>query len=155
MGKDVWNFRGAIMIDQDRLRFERELVRLYAPSFCFHVINGSPYLEGNRYSNGGKSYRAKIILPSDYPYNEPALYITSPHTLWMRGGNQTINSLGTSHNFHTYDNGSGGCVKICHSDYWDASMNCLTVIKKFAIWTEAHQGHLRTGNSIAWHLGDG
>jgi len=142
------------MIDRDRLLFEQELVRIYAPSFCFFDIHSSPYLEGYRNSNGGNSYRAKIVLPPDYPYDEPALYITSPHTLRMRDGNQNLNSLGTSHKFHINDNGHDDCVEICHSDYWDASMNCLTVIKKLAIWTEAYEGYLRTGNSIAWHLGD-
>ena len=67
----------------------------------------------------------------------------------MRGGRKSINSLGTTHSYHTWSNGPRGIVTICHTSGWDPSISCVQVLLKGIIWLEAYSMHLRTGATIA------
>jgi len=133
---------------QRRLAAEKKVIAAKMPHFQFYNPSGNTYVAGLARTNFGKQYHAKVQLTQNYPYEEPELFITSPHTLWMYGGG-TINALGTTHAFHTYDNSSDGCVKICHTLDWDSSKTCLLVILKAHLWLEAYEAHLRTGRDIA------
>jgi len=128
-----------------------------------------------------KSFQLKLVLPKGYPDRMPNLHVSSPKTLWKRincrkinpfniviplasrkhvistsidndfGEIETINSVGSSHEFHTLSNGPDGCVQICHfkSEYWDASKTCVGVLFKGLLWLEAYDIYLKTGMSIA------
>lgn len=133
-----------------RLAFEAKLLSQKMPHFRFCNLTGDTYVSGWAHTNSGRQYELKLTLGSDYPNEEPDLYIVSPRTLWKHGGG-TINGEGTSHAFHTHNNG-GGCVQICHTRDWHAGMTCLLVLEKAHLWLEAYHGHLRTGRDLAEFL---
>lgn len=132
-----------------RLALEKKLIERYMPGF--HVINpsGNTYIEGWAYPKGGSSYMLRLDLPISYPYSKPLLFIVNPQILRMHNSNESINSLGTSHRFHTHENGPNGCVQICHSRSWNPSETCVKVLLKGHLWCEAYSAHLRTGECIA------
>ena len=136
---------------RQRLAFERALLASKMPQFSFCDPFGDTYISGVATTNSGRWYLLKLDLPSAYPYEEPDLYITSPNKLSRYGGVGTINDVGTSHDFHVYNN-HGGCVKICHFEEWDASRTCLLVLLKGHLWLEAYHAHLRTGRVLAEFL---
>jgi ubiquitin-protein ligase len=142
----MWSFAQA-----SRLAFERKLIARDMSHFSFYNPRGNTYISGWARTNPGRSYQVEITIPSDYPDEEPDLFVTSPRCLPMHAGIGTINALGTSAQYHTYDN-NRGCVQICHTRYWDASMNCLVILIKAHFWLEAYEAHLRTGYPIADYL---
>ena len=132
-----------------RLAIEEKLLARYTPDFRFYNKTGDAYIDGWVMTSGGANwYRLWVGVPPEYPYSPPHLYVGHPHPLWMCGYQRTINSLGTSHAFHVLDN-PNGWVKICHTEYWDASLTCLKILLKGVMWLEAYEAHLRTGQNIA------
>jgi len=133
---------------QCRLTFEREILAQELPQFCFYDINGNAYISGwqstaARYTN----YQLKLVMGYDFPDMMPELFITSPGILYQYDGYSTVNGEGLSHEFHTLDNGPGGCVQICHTkpELWSPSQTCVFVLMKGIVWLEAYDAHLRTG----------
>jgi hypothetical protein len=61
----------------------------------------------------------------------------------------TINSLGTSHDWHIYGNGADNPVKICFTNDWDSSCTCVLAVQRSRIWVAAYETHLITGETIA------
>ncbi len=134
---------------RERLAVEEKLFDRYAPNFRFYDRTGDTYIEGwANTSNGSSRFKLRLEISTEFPYDEPDLYVVSPRTLCRYGNRGSINDLGTSHAFHVYSNGRGW-VKICHSSDWEASMTCLKVIIKGHLWLEAYLSHLRTGRDIA------
>lgn len=133
-----------------RLAMEEKLVNHYMPGYRFYDRTGNTYIEGEARTNGhSHGYRLRIELPPDYPYERPDLFVVQPRVLRMYGGRGTINALGGTHSFHTGGAGPNGCVQICHTGDWDASMTCVKVLIKGHLWLEAYDAHLRTGRDIA------
>ncbi|MCX5674657.1 MAG: hypothetical protein NTX87_06580 [Planctomycetota bacterium] len=141
-------------MDSARWAFEMSLLSLYMRSFAYwDAADGGAIVDGWAQTNGGQAiYRGKLVLTPNFPYEEPELFVLSPNPLWMHGGLKTINSLGTSHDYHTRSNGPDGCVQICHTDSWDASLTCVFVLTKLHLWLEAYEAHLQTGETIATYL---
>jgi len=135
-----------------RLAFEGNLVMKYFPGFGIYDSNGETYIEGWIRTNGGRSYQLKIDVPESYPYRKPKMYVIEPAALYKKDGESTINSLGSSHSFHTLDNGPGGVVCICHIGSWDSSRTFVQILKKGMLWCEAYDAHLRTGKDICEFL---
>lgn len=136
-----------------RLAAEEKLMKKYMRDFHFYNRTGNTYIKGEVQTSGRRNkYTLKLTLPSDFPYDEPYLYVASPNILWQYGHQETVNSEGTSHAFHTTDNGSDNCIKICHTHYWDPSITCVKIILKGILWLEAYEGHLRTGKDLAEFL---
>jgi hypothetical protein len=133
-----------------RLAFEVKLLAQKMPHFQLHNPSSGTYVSGWARTSSGRQYQLRLTLPPNYPHGEPELYVVSPMTLRKRGGG-TINSMGTSHDFHTYNN-DGGCVKICHTCDWHPGMTCLLVLEKAHLWLEAYHGYLRTGKRLAEFL---
>ncbi len=96
---------------------------------------------------GNNSYQLTLNLGSHFPYERPKLFVTCPSLLIKRGSG-FINDLSTSHDFHTWDNGPGGCVQICHTRNWDAYHTCLSVINKGQMWLEFYEAYLKNGGCI-------
>jgi len=132
-----------------RIMCEAFFVPEFMPGMRFYQSGTQLYVEGRTGTHRRpNAYKTRITIPPQYPNRAPDLYVLSPHTLYMRDGQRTVNSLGFNHAFHTMDNGSDGCVQICHTHTWDASMTCVTVLGKLAVWLEAYETHLRTGETI-------
>lgn len=137
---------------QLRMDLEKAIMKSEMPQFRFHQRGDSYFFKGiQRTSTLRHAYKLKLILTHRYPDQMPALYITSPKILRAHHGRETINSMGTTHSFHTLSNGSNECVQICHfkSEHWDASRTCVGVFIKGILWLEAYENHLQTGSSIA------
>jgi ubiquitin-protein ligase len=141
-------------MEPERWQFEQQLIRFYMRSFAIHnLADGGAVVEGWAQTSGGQNrYKGRLVLSSNFPYEKPELYVTSPNPLRMHGWQGTINSLGTSHAFHTHANGPDGCVQICHTDSWHASLTCVFVLLKLHLWLEAYEAHQRTGEEIAEYL---
>lgn len=135
-----------------RLAVEQKLLAKYMPDFRFYDPRGDTYVEGWAQTRGGKSFKLKVMLPPEYPYAKPSLYVMSPVTLPRHGGQGTVNDVGCTHSFHTLENGPDGCVQICHTRGWDASITLVKVLLKGIVWMEAYSAHLRTGCEIADYL---
>jgi hypothetical protein len=132
-----------------RLDFERLLLARFAPRFRWIDLGDIVHVEGCVPARGGEvEYQGRLVLPEGYPDQIPSLCVIQPHTLWLKGGNTTVNSLGCTHQFHTWGNGPGGCVSICHSAAWNASISCVSLVIKFAIWVTAYEAYLRTGQDV-------
>jgi hypothetical protein len=70
----------------------------------------------------------------------------------MYDGTKTMNSLGVSHAYHVYGTGANGFVQICHTNDWDPSCTCVMALLRGALWAEAYEHHLRTGQTINQYL---
>lgn len=139
-------------LDYQRVFIETQAIAQFFSQFEICDLMGDPYFLGWVYTSSGGMYKLHLQLLQDFPYRAPVLYVVSPWTLWMHGHRKTINSLGDSHAYHVRDNGNTGCVKICHTYRWDASITCLKVLCKGYLWCEAYEAHLATGNTIAYYL---
>jgi len=136
-----------------RLATEDKLLKRYMPNCHFFNRMENTYIEGLfQTSEKRNCYTLRLTLPSDFPYQEPDLYVVNPQILWQYGRKETVNSAGTSHAFHTYDNGASGYVKICHTGHWHSGVTCIKVILKGIIWLEAYEAHFRTGKNLAHFL---
>ena len=94
-----------------RLALERSILQCEMPQFQFYNLTSNTYVEGwASISSGSNRYKLKAQLPPEYPYEPPGLYVSYPRTLWRFGGVELINSMGTTHAFHTDDNDDGSCV---------------------------------------------
>jgi ubiquitin-protein ligase len=101
-------------------------------------------------SSSGHWYHLRIPIPSSFPYQRPAMYLTDPFPLFMADGH-TVSSLGVSHHMHTLAPSSSGWVQICHwrDARWHSGIFLQKVLLKGLIWIEAYEQHLATGRSVA------
>jgi ubiquitin-protein ligase len=127
---------------------EMKLLARYMSDFHFYDPRRATYVEGPVQTSDGRRYRIRVPIPPEYPFQEPGMYVIEPAVLRRRTGD-TVNSLGGTHSFHTKPNGPDGCVQICHTRDWDASVTLLKVVLKGVVWLEAYAAHLRTGRPIA------
>jgi len=135
---------------QDRIDFEGDLVNMYLSDFrMFRYTSAFGFTGWVTPKTGSGSYELTLEATTVYEYVGPDLFVTSPHVLRLYGSHKSINSLGTTHAYHAYENGPDGCVKICHTSGWDPSLSCVQVLLKGIIYCEAHSIHLRTGDTIA------
>jgi hypothetical protein len=134
-----------------RIKKEKKIMLEELPQFKLFEFGDKIYFKGrHRTTTKRLEFQLKLSLPKEYPDLAPALYIINPLTLRKFGGG-TINSIGSSHSFHTLRNGPSGCIQICHAGNgnWDASKTCIGVLFKGIIWCEAYAVHLRTGIDIS------
>jgi len=133
-----------------RISFERSLSAKYMPNVKFQDYGEHIWVEGRfTPSKSNTRFCARLLLSSDYPYRQPDLYVVEPKELRMYQSSTTLRDLGSSHDYHLYRDDSAEGVKVCFTDYWDASLNCVKVFMKLALWLEAYVGHLQTGKTIA------
>lgn len=97
-------------------------------------------------TNNGKSYSLRIYLNADFPHSVPEMVVSkSPNPMpdWC-----------TSYKNHTLSKRDGFVNIICHyrSEYWTSQLSLYEVFIKGRIWLEAHEGHLRTGQSMDYFL---
>ena len=100
-------------------------------------------------TSSGRQYKLYLVIPSEFPYQRPSLYVTDPQPLFTFD-RRSLTDLGTSHNMHTLSP-SNGCVQICHwrDDRWRASILLHKVFLKGLLWLEAYEQHLATGRPLA------
>lgn len=125
---------------ESRLQFEKLIVSTDMSHFSLYRQGNNASFEGWQKSTFiDMNFYLKLEIPPHYPDQRPNLYVVLPHTLPTRNSG-TINEMGSSHNFHTLDNGPGGCVQICHfsDNSWDASRTCIAVLIKGILWIEAY-----------------
>lgn len=139
------------MNSKKRIEIEDKIMKLELPQFELYQSNNESYFWGwhiTLYQN--RRFLLKLDLSSCYPDEIPSLYVIDPPVLRMRNGG-TINALGSSHDFHTNQNGPHGVVNICHfhKNRWDASKTCIGVFYKGILWLEAYDIHLTVGKPIA------
>ena len=134
-----------------RLGLERELLSKQMPEFEFHDIEGDTYIEGwvNIYGSSAE-FRLRLVL-GNFPDDLPKLYVVSPVKLPKYNGYSTVNSVGSSHEFHTLSNGPGGVVQICHfkRNWWDSSKTTIAILIKGIFWLEAYCAYLKSGRSLS------
>jgi hypothetical protein len=136
-------------LEQDRIDLEETLVKIYLSGFRKTSLpSGLGFTGWVTPKTGSGSYELGLDA-RECPYGKPDLLVTFPRVLWMHGGRKSINSLGTTHSYHTWDNGPNGCVRICHTLGWDPSNSCVQVLLKGIIWLESYSIHLLTGITIA------
>ena len=138
-----------------RLAIEEKLLQKYMPDFKFYDRTQNTYIAG--IVNGPQvtqDYTVMIPLPLDFPFSKPKMYIIRPEILRLFGGQATVNSLSTSHDFHTLENGPNGVVQICYLSHWDASITCVKAILMARLWLVAYEQHLLTGEPVARYLGN-
>ena len=132
-----------------RIEIEKQPMNRYFPDFEFRHRQGSVHVEGwVRASPDGEPYKLRLELPPDYPWSEPRTYIIHPKVLWDCGRRRTLNSLGSSHSFHTESSGLRGHVQLSLHRAWDATGNCVHEITRAHLWLAAYEHHLRTGQTI-------
>jgi hypothetical protein len=132
-----------------RLAQEQAVLRQEYPGFSFYDPQGATYVSGRWVSNSGRPFSLRVSLPSGYPDECPASYITSPSPL--RGYFSRIESYGTSHDMHTWVTDRPGWVKICtyHPEHWSAAHSIAKVVRKGQLWMLAYECHLQDGRPIA------
>lgn len=101
-------------------------------------------------SNSGRRYTLSIPIPTAFPSQRPAMYLTDPFPLCMADGRK-VSSLGTSHQMHTLAPSLSGFVQICHwrDARWHAGIVLQKIFLKGLLWIEAYEQHLLTGRPIA------
>lgn len=137
---------------QARINGENFIVSKELPQFLFSHSENEPYFMGwHTTSTRQNCYQLKLVLGRYYPDEMPKLYVNSPPFLFNFDYTKTIASIGTSHAFHTLQNGPGGCIQICHfkPETWDSSRTCVGALLKGILWCEAYDVHLTTGKDIA------
>jgi hypothetical protein len=131
-----------------RRAFEENLVRAYYRESQVYDRRGSIYyivpINKPDFTN---SYKLKLQLSESHPYTEPEVLVQSPITLWLKDGKSSINSLGTSHAYHVFGNGSGS-AKICYTSDWTPAFNCITALWRSELWLAAFEIHRITGETI-------
>jgi hypothetical protein len=131
-----------------RTEIEMRIMGIEFPHFQYFETLDESYFWGWHVT--GKSHHRillKLLISSNYPDKEPSLFVLDPQKLIKHNGG-TINDLQSSHDYHTYKNGPGGTVQICHHPHWDPSCTCSGVIYKGLLWCEAYDEHRTSGDSI-------
>lgn len=133
----------------ERLALEENLVRKYYSNFTAYDRRGDTYYMGLIREAGYRNeYKIRLNLYASFPDEKPSLYVESPRILRMKEGG-TINSLGSTHDWHNYGNGADNPVKICFTNDWDSSCTCLLAVHRAWLWVKAFEVHLITGETIA------
>jgi hypothetical protein len=134
-----------------RIREEKKIMDKELPQFKLFKSGDMIFFRGWHTTTTSRlKFQLKLPLPTVYPDVAPKLYVTYPLTLVKYGGG-AINSMWSSHAFHTLGNGPDGCLEICHggTGNWDASKTCIGILFKGMLWCEAYAVHLRTGLDIS------
>ena len=134
----------------ERLAVEKKLIDMKFPGFVFvnPTDSENTSVQGYGKTKSGLAYKLQIILTPNFPHESPRLYVAQPSTLRTYDHQSTINCLQSNHDFHTYANGSNGCVHICYTRHWHAGMTISGVICKGLVWIAAYSLHLKTGQTI-------
>ena len=135
------------IIEKDkRIAFEKALLKEYFPNFKVYTLRGILFVSGWITANVNR-YKLRLMLPKEFPYGPPKMFIVSPRVLYTADG-KSLMSLGVSHSFHTVSDVPGDYIQISYTDYCDASCTCGAVIIKGIFWIKGYEEHLRTGESI-------
>ena len=137
---------------RNRLALEQQILQRegFSQFSVYHDgSNDTYYVSGIATSNSGRRYSLYSSIPSGFPTQRPALYITDPCPLYMADG-KPISALGVSHAMHTLSP-SNGMVQICHwrDARWHSGIVLQKVFLKALLWIEAYEQHLATGRSLA------
>jgi hypothetical protein len=137
---------------QQRISLERALLKQYALDqfdIYWDQAESRYYGYGVATTSAGRKYALYLLIPSNFPYARPSLYITDPRPLLTHNG-QSLASLGTSHAMHTLSP-TNNCVQICHwrDERWHSGILLHKVFLKGLMWLEAFEQHLATGEPLS------
>ena len=137
-----------------RMGLESDNLQKELPQFTLYFDrHTAPYVTGLVTTTVDHNlYELKLDIGPSCMDCKPKLYVTYPKVLKGYRRHTTINKRGASHAFHTWKNGPGGIVQICHSSHWDASKCCVDVLARGMLWLELYDAYLRDGRTIAEHL---
>lgn len=135
-------------MDEKRRDMEVQILKkLFAPdTFVWRKEDNLEYLDITIKTQSEKVYRLNVMIPPDYPYSCPALYVVYPNPLRGRWDNIIA---GHDHAMHTlYYTATG--LELCHYEHneWSPQHTLYRVVMKGRIWLECYEAHLRTGKSI-------
>ena len=109
-------------------------------------MNAYVWLNGN--TTSGIAYEFISPIPYDFPNSKPNLYLVNPNPLVAYDGKSHLNSLGSSHAFHMYNNGPNRCISICYTGHWHLGMTFTRVLSSGITWIQCYQIHTQTGETI-------
>ena len=137
-----------------RMSLENSNLKQELPQFTLYFSRYIvPYVIGLvRTTVDYNQYELKLDIGPSCLDSKPKLFITYPKVLKGYHWQKSINKRGVCHAFHTWKNGPGGIVQICHSEYWDASKSCVDILLRGLLWLELYDAYLRDGRTIAEHL---
>ena len=127
---------------------ERMVLAKKASSFRVYESGGTTRVEGWHTTGSRNRYKLETSDLSGFPVSPMSLWVTSPQTLPKYGGG-TVNSVGSSHSFHTHSNGPNGCIAICHYRSWDATKTVWSVLFIGILWLTAYEVYRATGRYIS------
>ena len=112
----------------DRLFLEQHRLERYFPQFTFAQSRTGGYLSvvGSLRTNAGRTYGLKVVLPSNYPHEIPAIF---PQGWKARCP-------------HIYNPGN---LCIMKSEQWRQFYTIAFVVAKSAIWLNKYDVYQRTG----------
>ncbi|MEU4513332.1 hypothetical protein AB0G05_27860 [Nonomuraea wenchangensis] len=137
-----------------RLAADRKTLLQQFRGFDFFDPLGETFVYGTYRSNTGHPYGIRIYLPSGYPEECPATYVSEPVPLM--GYTQPIVAYGTSHEMHTWASDREGWVKVCtyRPEMWSAAISIAKIVRKAMLWVTAYECHLQDGSPISRFLMD-
>lgn len=135
---------------QQRLAWERQLLRTHMPDFSFWDPLGRTYIYGGWQSQKGNYYTIRIDIPAGYPDECPKTYVEASAPLFDYLGSR-LTAHGTSHTFHTWDTDRPGVVQICtfRPFMWSAANTTVQLLHKSFLWIIAYEEHRATGKQIS------
>ena len=133
----------------ERLAVEKKLLERKFPGAQIIAPKENTSIQLESKTASGIDYTLMSPIPGNFPNSMMPLYVTKPNPLVSYDRRSAINSLKSSHNFHTHENKLyGGCVEICYTNHWHPGMTIVKVLSSGIIWMQCYQIHLQTGKTI-------
>lgn len=138
------------MMDEKRLRAEKEVLRRKLPGYGYQFIDmntSKPYIVLPAKTNRGNIYTIRIEL-DEFPNEIPKAFVTK--MLKTQSGSP-MNSPSAA--MHTLTS-EHGYTRICHygNNSWTPMVSLYKIYIKCRLWLEMYELHLQTGNNMDYYL---
>ena len=133
---------------EKRIIFEKALLKDYCPNFKVYWRRDILFISGWITTKVNR-YKLRLVLPSDFPYGMPIMFLVSPKVLYTYDG-KSLNSLGVSYRFHTVRDVPSDYIQISYPMIWEPCCTCVKVIIGGIVWINLYEEHLRTGKDFKW-----
>ena len=143
-------------VQRARLQTEKDILEQYFSDKVKWIEPTDPSktrVELELKSSSDKTYKLRLYLNEDFPNSCPHMAIVYPNNLRTKA-KRPIPLLDKS--FHTLGLTVDQFTKLCHfsPDLWTPDNTLYQVLIKGIMWIEAYEGHLQTGNSMDFYLGE-
>ena len=132
-----------------RYQFELDLLKQLLPLDRFKFSNGADSQELLLVTEPapGKWYVLKFYL-ENFPDSLLDVTVHHPKPLKMKDGTLMTNASLAMHCLGERD----GCTKLCLYKDWDVKFTLVQVFLRSALWLQAYEWHLETGNNLDYYL---